>query len=288
MILVVGATGQLGGAITRRLLSAGASVRILARPTSVYQALEAAGAEVVLGDLKAPESLVAACLGVDHVVTTANAASRGGDDTVEAVDRQGTADLIAAAAAARVRQFVYLSAYGMRALANIPFAGAKIESEARLLLSGMNYTILQPAPFMESWIGVFVGIQIRDRGAVTIVGDGATRLPFVAQDDVADLAVAVLDHPKAARMMIPYSGGPPTSYREIVAEVERVIGRPVPIHTAGPGESIAGLPASMTQLVTLMDAGGDSTLDTTNVSRVFGLSPRTPLDFVRRHFSPPA
>ena len=61
MILVVGATGALGGLIARRLLADGRKVRILVRPGSTYQPLVAAGAEAIIGDLKEPSSLRAAC-----------------------------------------------------------------------------------------------------------------------------------------------------------------------------------------------------------------------------------
>ena len=57
MILIVGATGQLGSLITRRLLAKGQSVRILAREGSDYQALADAGAQVAIGDLKSRASL---------------------------------------------------------------------------------------------------------------------------------------------------------------------------------------------------------------------------------------
>ena len=56
-ILVVGATGNLGGMITRRLLDQGRAVRILVRGGSSYQPLEEAGAEVAKGDLKQRSSL---------------------------------------------------------------------------------------------------------------------------------------------------------------------------------------------------------------------------------------
>ncbi len=81
MILVVGATGHLGGAVTRMLLAQGQPVRILVRPQSDYQPLAEAGAQVVLGDLKQPGSLDAACQGADTVITTANSAARGGERT---------------------------------------------------------------------------------------------------------------------------------------------------------------------------------------------------------------
>ena len=61
MILVVGATGNLGGAVTRMLLAQGQPVRILARSQSNYRPFAEAGAQVVLGDLKDRKSLDLAC-----------------------------------------------------------------------------------------------------------------------------------------------------------------------------------------------------------------------------------
>src|SRR5579885_1998493 len=97
MILVVGASGQLGGLITKRLLDMGKSVRILVRDNPAYQALVAQGAQPVKGDLKDRASLDAACKGVDTVITTASATQRGGADTIDSVDGQGVANLIEAA-----------------------------------------------------------------------------------------------------------------------------------------------------------------------------------------------
>lgn len=99
MILVVGATGMLGGTIARTLLERGENVRILVRPGSSYEHL--AGAEPAIGDLKDETSLRAACEGVEAIVTTATSASRGGADTIESVDRAGYRNLVDAAAQCR-------------------------------------------------------------------------------------------------------------------------------------------------------------------------------------------
>ena len=77
MTLVVGATGNLGGAVTRRLMAQGKPVRILARSQSNYQPLVDLGAQFLLGDLKQRGSLDAACEGADIVITTASAGERG-------------------------------------------------------------------------------------------------------------------------------------------------------------------------------------------------------------------
>src|SRR5437867_11550136 len=109
MILVVGATGNLGGAVTRMLLAQGQPIRILARSQSNYQPLAEAGAQVVLGDLKQRGSLDAACQGADTVITTANSAARGGEDKVQTVDLEGNRHLIDAALAAGMNQFIFVS-----------------------------------------------------------------------------------------------------------------------------------------------------------------------------------
>ena len=52
MILIVGATGYLGGMITRRLLAQGRLMRVLVRASSDYRPLVEAGAAPALGDLR--------------------------------------------------------------------------------------------------------------------------------------------------------------------------------------------------------------------------------------------
>jgi len=57
MILVVGASGRLGGTIARHLLIQGARVRVLTRTPAKLENLKALGAEVVGGDMRDPLQL---------------------------------------------------------------------------------------------------------------------------------------------------------------------------------------------------------------------------------------
>ena len=70
MILVVGATGQLGGTIARRLIAGGAPVRVLVRPETDPGAHASGLAQLFRGDLRDRASLDAACAGVTTVITT--------------------------------------------------------------------------------------------------------------------------------------------------------------------------------------------------------------------------
>ncbi len=76
MILVVGATGELGGRVVHRLRARGEAVLCLVRRQTAGDHLEAMGARVVRGDLTDPPSLRAACVGVDTVVCTATVIAR--------------------------------------------------------------------------------------------------------------------------------------------------------------------------------------------------------------------
>src|SRR4051794_37474846 len=96
--LVVGATGYLGGKISRELVAHGKPVAGMVRTGddgSKLAGLREAGVELVEGDLKDPASLARACAGRTAVVTTASASlSRQAGDDVESVDRDGHRSLI--------------------------------------------------------------------------------------------------------------------------------------------------------------------------------------------------
>lgn len=151
MILIVGATGNLGGIITRGLLARGKDVRILVREGRNYAPLVAAGATPAIGDLKEPASLDAACRDVGTIVTTATAISRQPPDTLETVDDAGYRNVIEAAKAAGVRHFVFTSALGSSPDSPVPLLRIRALNEQRLRESGMTYTILQPNIYIEVW-----------------------------------------------------------------------------------------------------------------------------------------
>lgn len=282
MILVVGATGQLGGLITRELLHQGTSVRVLVRIGSTYDGLVTAGAEAVIGDLKDLDSVRAACRGVDAVITTANAIGRTGEDNLESVDHLGNANLVDAAAAEGVRQFVFISALGADAEHPMPLLRAKGLTEQRARSSGMAWTVLQPNFYMDTWIPPVVGGPALAGQPVTLVGDGRRQHSMVAMRDVASYAVAALDHPEARGQTLPIGGPQPVTWREVVAAFERELGRDLPVQTIAPGESIPGLPDIVSELAAAI-AGYDSPLDMTGLAMTYGVVP-TPLAEFVHHF----
>jgi uncharacterized protein YbjT (DUF2867 family) len=280
MILVVGATGNLGGVVTRMLLAQGQLVRILARSQSNYQPLVEAGAQVVLGDLKEPGSLEAACRGAETVITTANSAARGGEDTVQTVDLSGNRQLIDAARAAGVKQFIFVSVLTADPNSPVPFLQAKGQTEGYLRESGIPYTILAPNGYMEVMVAGVVGIPALMGQPVTIVGGGRRKHSFISVGDVAAFILAAIGNPAAINQKLLLGGPQPFSFRDAVAIYERVLGHQIPLRSVAPGEPVPGLPPMVAHLLAGLDTY-DSPLETTETARAFGIQ-LTPLEEVAR------
>jgi uncharacterized protein YbjT (DUF2867 family) len=276
MILVSGATGVLGGMITRRLLEQDREVRILARPQSDYRSLEEAGAQVAMGNLTDPSSLDRALEGVEVVITTANSAARGGEDNVQTVEIEGNRNLIDAARRAGVKQFVFVSAIGASPDAPSEFLRGKAAAEEHLRSSGIPYTILAPNMFMEIWIGMIVGAPVQSGQPVRIVGEGRRKHSLVSIADVAAYAVAAVDNPAALGQYIPIGGPVALSWTEIVDTAGRVLGRSLALEHLTPGESLPGLPDVVSQLMAGMDTY-DSPIEMDRTAHTFGVIP-TPVE----------
>ncbi len=279
MILLVGATGLLGGRIARQLLERGNAVRILVRRGSTYADLVTAGAQAALGDLKDPDSVRAACRGVDAVITTANAIGRSGADNLESVDQQGNRNLVDAAAAEGVDRFVFVSALGAAAHHPMQLLRAKGDTEQLLRESGMTWTVLQPNFYMDVWIPAVVGGPALAGQPVTLVGDGMRRHSMVAARDVAAYAVAALDHDEAHNETLHIGGPHPVSWLDVVAAFEQELGRDLQVRTIAPGESVPGLPGFVSELAAAL-AGYDSPMDVSALTRTYEVAPTTLAEFV--------
>jgi uncharacterized protein YbjT (DUF2867 family) len=254
MILVVGATGNLGGMITRRLLEQGNKVRILVRRNSPSeqlalqgmatsaQTLIVGGAQPVFGDLKDPASLTIACKGIETIITTANSAMRSGDDTVDSVDLRGNHSLIKAAIEAGVKQFVFISFFGASPDNPVPLFQAKAETEKFIIESGIPYTILSPNYFIESWVGMVVGIPLQTGKPITLVGNGQRLHSLISMKDVTAFTVAVVNNQAAINQKL-YLGGPePVCWRGIVEAFGKVLGNELHVQYVSLGTPIPGLP----------------------------------------------
>jgi uncharacterized protein YbjT (DUF2867 family) len=280
---VAGATGSLGTRITKRLLDQGRPVRVLVRPGSDHAALAAAGAEVAIGNLKDPASLERACGGVQTVITTASA-SRRGDDSIENVDRQGNLNLVDAAVRAGVRHMILTSTLAASESSPVPLFRAKAAAEARLRDSGIAWTVLQANAFMDVWFGMLIEMPLFSGQPVTLVGESRRRHAFVAEQDVAAFAVAVIDHPAARRATIAIGGPDALTLRDAVRNYEDA-GAPVrPIRSVPPGDPIPGLPEPIWGIAAGLESF-DSPVPMEETAHTYGVTLTSAAAFARSRMS---
>ncbi len=124
-ILVTGATGFIGGALTRRLVGLGHSVRAFHRASSSTALLDDLPVEHVIGDLTQPASLIPAMQGMEVVFHAA--AQLGGQNDLNhmlAVTVAGTQAVMEAALAARVKRVVHTSSV---AALGVPDSGPVVD-----------------------------------------------------------------------------------------------------------------------------------------------------------------
>lgn len=228
MNLVVGATGVLGGEICSRLAEAGKPVRALVRKSSGPEkvaALERRGIELAYGDLTDRKSLDAACRGVRTVYSTATAIqSRQEGNTLERVDREGQANLVAAAADAGVARFVFVSfRVGGRDF-DFPLQAAKRETAERLKESGIPWTVIEASIFMEVWLGPHLGFDAKNARA-RVFGSGDQKISYVSYKDVAAIAIAAAENDEARNRTIEVGGPEALSPNEVIRIFEERSGR---------------------------------------------------------------
>ena len=230
-ILVVGATGNVGGQIVGGLRQQKRQVRALVRGGGSHpraQGLRDMSVEIVDGDLTRPDSLDSACRGVETVITTATSMPTGANDGLRRVDLEGTLALIAAAERAQVKKFVYVS-YSGNIQEECPLSTAKRSCEERLLKGPMKAVVLRPSYFMEVWLSPALGFDALN-GSARIYGSGDGKVSYISAGDVANFAVAAATRDHSGKNTILEMGGPePHSQLDCVHIFERALGNKIKV-----------------------------------------------------------
>ena len=142
MVLVIGATGRVGGELVKALLQRGADVRALTRKQRKPGAFPDA-IEIALGDLSDPVTVAEAMKGVDKLFLLI-----GG----ESVALEVTQALTAYGLAKKVglKHVTYVSVFKADQFLEVPHFAAKYAVEEAIRFGGMPYTILRPAYFAQN------------------------------------------------------------------------------------------------------------------------------------------
>jgi uncharacterized protein YbjT (DUF2867 family) len=226
-ILVVGATGFVGGDIVHKLAGRGHQITALVRGGRTHpkaKQLLSAGVEIFEGDLSRAATLVNPAENSEVVICTATSMPLAANDGLRMVDHDGTLALIEAAERQGVKKFVYVS-YSGNIREHSPLETAKRECEDRLLASRMETVILRPTYFMESWLSPALGFDPAN-GSVRIYGSGDEKVSYISALNVSDFAVVAATRAYPDSSTILEMGGPePLSQLEAVQIFEEALNK---------------------------------------------------------------
>ncbi|WP_138497578.1 NAD(P)H-binding protein [Nostoc sp. PA-18-2419] len=194
---VAGATGETGRRIVQELVARNIPVRALVRDIEKAKGIVSPEAELVVGDVLQPETLVAA-LGDSTVVLVATGAKPSFDPTGPyKVDFEGTKNLVDAAKAKGIGQFVFVSSLCTSQLfhpLNLFWLILvwKKQAEEYIQKSGLTYTIVRPG-----------GLKNEDNSDL-IVMQGADTLfdGSIPRQKVAQVSVEALLEPAARNKVV--------------------------------------------------------------------------------------
>jgi uncharacterized protein YbjT (DUF2867 family) len=271
MILVTGANGKAASEVVRGLAQSGTPVRAMVRSLATAKAIEGPGIEIVQGDLAEVETLAEILEGVDAVFLATGLAPDMAD-----LHR----NLIEAATRSDVRRIVRLSV--LPAATDAPIRGPRLHGEAdqALIESGIPYTLVKPAHFMQNLLA-FAG-PIGSQGILP-APLGHAAIGTIDVRDVAAVAVAALTEDGHEGESYVVTGPEALTMDAMAEQLSSVLGREVKYVDVAPDAAreallTSGAPAWFVEALLEINAnmaGGSADIVTTTVRDVTGREPRS-------------
>ncbi|MFN2281813.1 MAG: SDR family oxidoreductase [Anaerolineales bacterium] len=227
-ILLTGATGFIGKALTRHFSETDYQIRALIHPSSKSPDLpKGIPVEAFVSGLNDLRGLQAALVGVDIVYHLASEEALGARGDLLGTDIQGTRNMVQAAEEAGVERFIYLSHLGADRASAYPVMTAKAIAEDHIRKSGLDYTILRTGVvygpqdrFTTSLSNLIRGIPL----IFPLPDKGDTLLQPLWIEDLANILLWTLDNPKTKRELYEIGGPEQLSFREIISTLLNVMG----------------------------------------------------------------
>lgn len=280
MIVVTGASGQLGRQVIDGLLATVPAQEIVAaaRQPARVQDLAERGVQVREADYDRPETLARAFAGADRLLLISSS------EVGKRVPQH--AAVIRAAGAAGVQLLAYTSLLHAD-VSPLSLAVEHRETEALLKASGLPHVLLRNGWYTENYLA---GVPAALSHGAMLGSAGTGRIASAARADYAAAAVAVLTREGQAGKVYELAGDQAYTLAELADTLSRLAGKPVVYHDL-PQDAYAaalidaGLPAPLAHLLAESDAGaarGGLFDADRQLSRLIG-RPTTPLvDLIRR------
>jgi nucleoside-diphosphate-sugar epimerase len=220
-IAITGATGFVGSTVLDTAIAQGLTVRALTRREQPARG----GTEWVQGTLQEHETLESLVAGSDAVIHIAGLTNTPDPAEFETANVTGTANMIAAAKAAKVKRFVFVSSLSAREPQLSQYGASKAHAEELVTASALDWTIVRPpAVYGPRDVDMFELFRSAKLGVVPLPPRGGTSLIHV--QDLADLLLALATRKRLKAIYEPDDGRQGGwSHKEMAQAIGRAVGR---------------------------------------------------------------
>lgn len=278
MIVVMGATGNVGRPLVQALAAAGEQVTAVSR--GVSDAAVPEGVRHRQADLTTPESLRPVLNGADALFMHDGGAS---------AHLLSPRDILDVAKAGGVGRIVLLSSIGVATRPQSASHGGMMRAiEDSVRQSGMDWTILRPGGFSSNAYAWVKSVRARRTVAAPF---GDVGLPTIDPADIAEVAAAALREDGHAGQFYELTGPALSTPRQRAEAIGDALGEPIRFIEQTREEAHAQMVRFMPEPVveTTLDAIGEPNAAEQRISpdveRVLGRAPRTFADWLQRHIA---
>ena len=276
----------------RELLERGHEVRCLVHTPGRERMFPHRDVEVQYGSISDPTALKNAFYDAESVIHLVGVIRPTRLNSFDAVHREGTANVLAAAKQAGANHFLHVSVIGAANDQTYPYLYTKWMGEQEVVKSGMHFTIFRPSILFgegDEFLNSLAGM-IRLFPIVPVIGSGKNRLHPLAADDLARCIAITLGREDLKGRTIDLGGAERLSYNELVTEVAKAMGKrrlrfhlPVWLMRSVAAVSQGIMPRQPITTDQIKMLGIRSVAEMGEVERVFGFTPQSlegNIDFV--------
>lgn len=253
MILVTGATGQLGGIVVENLLknTAANEIAVLVRDENKAADLKAKGVEIRVGTYFDEASLAKALQGIDKLLLISS------NDFNDRIGQHK--NVVDAAKNAGVKHIFYtgVTMKDIETSPLKPLLADHYQTEDYIKASGLTYTFLQNSLYFEV-VPMFVGAGVLETGIFFPAGEG--KVAFAARQDLGEATATILSSEGHENKTYNLTGSEAYSFADIAAELSALTGKTVAYTSPEPAafEGMLkqfGLPEGIVVMSVLFAAG---------------------------------
>ncbi|WP_343671553.1 SDR family oxidoreductase [Chitinophaga sp.] len=210
MILITGATGNIGTELAKQLAAQGIAFRALVRSPKTIE-----GAETVIGDMGNKDSLAKVLQGIKKAFLLTNSSEEA---------EQLQSNFVDAAVEAGVQHIVKLSQFAAEKNAPVRFLRYHAVIEEKIIQSGIAYTVLRPNLFMQGLLGFADLIKHTHQFYATI---GEAKVSLVDIRDIAAVAAIALSQPGHENKIYDLTGPEAITHAQIAQYLSEATGKKI-------------------------------------------------------------